>query len=226
MSLSPLMNVPVRRQDSVIEVVRKTAVDGIVKDEAFVTTAITLEGDIADEEITLILPMTSGMGAQQVVRWVDDPVTEAIGFDDVDRSKLDRAVIEALKKMQESEDEKERAFLRAVEKAAQGFSQAVVKVEPGQRQLRFFYTFAVPKGEDGMPVLEVLAPLASFVIQPGGSISVVALLPAGTTVHEAVALQDPQNVNSTVPVDQATLGGRPCLGFAWQNDPLFRIRYA
>lgn len=73
----------------------------------------------------------------------------------------------------------------------------------------------------------MLGPLASFLIQPGGSIGVVALLPRSTTVIEAIALQDPTNPGSALPgqVEQE-FGGRPCLGWIWQNDPLFCIRYS
>jgi hypothetical protein len=68
---------------------------------------------------------------------------------------------------------------------------------------------------------------SSFVLQPGGSMGVVALLPRGATLIEAVGLQNPDDEGSSkLPTQvEADLGGRRCIGWTWQNDPLFRIRY-
>ena len=54
----------------------------------------------------------------------------------------------------------------------------------------------------------------------------MALLARGATLVEAVALTNPDDEGSrlTTQVEQ-DLGGRRCVGWTWQNDPLFRIRY-
>ncbi len=62
-------------------------------------------------------------------------------------------------------------------------------------------------------------------IQAGGSIGVIALLPRNTTVVTAEALTDPNNPSSTIQTTPANLASRPLLGWFWQNDPLFRVRY-
>jgi len=68
--------------------------------------------------------------------------------------------------------------------------------------------------------------LASFAIQPGGSLGVVALLSRSATLVEAVALTNPDD-ESLLPSSQVEqdLGGRHCVGWTLHNDPLFRIRH-
>lgn len=227
MALSPLINAPISRQDSVIEIIRKG--DGTqAHDEVFVSTSLTLAADLDVQEVKLLLPMSSAAGGKPLMRYVEDAVTEAVIFDPVDRATYDQDVADALEALAESDREKQAKLAKAVEKAAKGFGQAVLTVKPGQRELRFFYTVAArPAGTSRQFELEVLGPLASFIIQPGGSIGVTALLPRGTTLVEAVALQEPGNPGSALPnMQQAELGGRTCLGWVWQNDPLFRIRYS
>ncbi len=60
---------------------------------------------------------------------------------------------------------------------------------------------------------------------PGGSIGVVALLARNTTLVEAHGLQDPNNPGSELPRQEADLAGHRALGWIWQNDPLFKVRY-
>jgi hypothetical protein len=51
--------------------------------------------------------------------------------------------------------------------------------------------------------------------------------PRGSALVEAEALQDPNNPGTALPnMQQADLGGRTCLGWLWQYDPMFRIRYS
>jgi hypothetical protein len=67
----------------------------------------------------------------------------------------------------------------------------------------------------------VFGPLASFVLQPGGSMGVVALLTRGATLIEAVRLQNPNDEGSRLSTQiEAALGGRRCIGWTWQSDPL------
>jgi len=55
---------------------------------------------------------------------------------------------------------------------------------------------------------------------------VVALLTRGATLIEAVGLQKPNDEGSRLPTQiEADLGGRRCIGWTRQNDPLFRLRY-
>lgn len=224
MALSPLINAPISRQDAVIEIVRKG--DGAqAHDEVYVTTSLTLAADLDVQEVTLLLPMSSSANHKPLMRYTEDAVTEAAAFDPVDRSVYDQAVADALASLQEDEREKQAKLAKAIGKAVQGVSQAVLTVKPGQRDLRFFYTVATtPTETSGQFELQVLAPLASFILQPGGSIGVTALLPRGATLVEAVALQDPSNPSSALPnMQQTELGGRMCLGWLWQYDPMLQL---
>lgn len=227
MALSPLINAPITRQDTVIEIVRKG--DGAQPhDEVYVTTSLTLAADLDVQEVTLLLPMSSSANHKPLMRYTEDAVTEAVAFDPVDRSVYDQAVADALAELEEGEREKQSKLAKAIGKAASSVSQAVLTVKPGQRELRFFYTIATtPTETSGQFELQVLAPLASFILQPGGSIGVTALLPRGAALVEAEALQDPNNPGTALPNrQQAELGGRTCLGWLWQYDPMFRIRYS
>lgn len=226
MALSPLINMPILSQDSVIEIVRKG--DGSQEnDEVFITTTLNLAQDIdASNEVTLLLPLATEAQQKPLMRYVADEVQEATTFDPVERSVYDQKVAEALQDVQEANRKEQEALAKAIANAAKGFSQAVLTVRPGQRQLRFFYTVAASRTADGYFEAQVFGPLASFVIQPGGSLGVVALLSRGATLIEAVGLTNPNDEGSRLSTQvEANLGGRHCIGWTWQNDPLFRIRY-
>jgi hypothetical protein len=98
-------------------------------------------------------------------------------------------------------------------------------VRPGDQTLRFFYSIEASRSADREFGFEVLAPLASFAVPTRASIGVVTLLPAATSIVEARAWQDPNNPGSELPRTDANLGGRPCFGFQWTNDPLVRVKY-
>lgn len=226
MALSPLMNVSILSQDSVIEVVRKG--DGSQEnDEVFITTTLELGQEIdSQNDVTLLLPLASEAQQKPLMRYVADPIQEATTFDPVERSAYDQAVADALQALQAQEREEQEALANAIADAARSFSQAVLTVKPGQRRLRFFYTVVADRSPEGVFEARVFGPLASFVIQPGGSMGVAALLARGATLVEAVALTNPDDEGSRLPTQvEQDLGGRHCIGWTWQNDPLFRIRY-
>jgi hypothetical protein len=141
-ALSPLMNVPILSQDSVIEVVRKG--DGSQEnDEIFITTTLALSQEIdSQNEVTLLLPLASETQQKPLMRYVADEVQEAITFDPVERSVYDQKVADALQDLQEADQKEQKALADAIADAAKGFSHAVLTVKPGQRQLCFSYTVA------------------------------------------------------------------------------------
>jgi len=194
----------------------------------FISTSLTLAADLDVQEVKLLLPMSSATGSKPLMRYVEDDVTEAVVFDPVDRAVYDQDVADALAALDEDQREKQAKLAKAIERASKGFGQAVLTVKPGQRELRFFYTVtAMPTDTSGQYEVQILAPLASFILQPGGSIGVTALLPRGTALAEAVALQNPDDPGSVLPdMQQAELGGRTCVGWLWQYDPMFRLRYS
>lgn len=229
MSLAPLLNVQVTSQDSILEVVSKG--DGSHDhDEVFISTTLVLSQDIdPSTEVTVLLPMATDAQQQPLLRYVGDDIQQqAFTFDPVDRSVYDQKVADALAALGDGVTKKEeKALARAIANAANSFSQAVLTVKPGQRQLRFFYTLAAKKIEDRTFEFQVLGPLASFAIQTHGSISVIATLARKTALVEAIALQDPNNPGSQLqPSGGPTkIADRDVVGWLWPNDPLFRVRY-
>ena len=214
-------------QDTIVEVVSKGDGNTQDRDEIFVTATLGLAADLdPGQEVKLLLPMATAAQQQPLMRWTEDEITaDAVTFDPVDRSVYDQRVADALQAIDEAEREKQKKLAKAIADAAKSFSQAVLTVKPGQRQLRFFYTLAARKVADRQFGFEVLAPLASFTLQPGGTIGVITVLARNTSVVEAHGLQDPNNAGSELPRTDADLGGRRCIGWNWRFDPTFRVVY-
>jgi hypothetical protein len=228
MGFESINNIPVRIVDTTIDVVARGTGDQL-HDDVFVTTQLELQGDIDSQgRAVLILPLASEAQQQPILRYTDQPITgkQTFTFDDIERSVYDKDVIDSLAALADGASKKEQRDLAVdIGRAANSFSSTVVTVQPGQRTLRLFYGLAAKNIGNREFEFAVIGPLPSFVIQPGGSIGVVALLPRNTTVVTAEGLFNPQDPNSVVPPSNAMLGGRPTWGWFWQNDPLFRIRY-
>jgi len=223
-----LNNVPVNRVDTVVDVISKG--DGTHdQDEVFVTASLGLTGDIdSSEEAVLILPMASEAQSKPIVRYTEEPIKgpAVFEFDDVDRSVYDEELVERLEKMADGASKKEqRDFAVAVGRAANSFSVTTVTVKPGQRELRLFYKVAADKAGDREFQFDIIGPLPSFVIQGGGSIGLISLLPRGTTVVSAKGLIDPNDEGSEIAKVEADMGYRHLIGWQWQSDPLFRVKY-
>lgn len=227
MGFDPLSNIPVRLVDTTIDVVSR-GTGNQDHDDVFVTAQLELQGNIAAERATLILPLASEAQQQPILRYTDRPITGAqvFTFDDVDRSEYDQQVVDSLAALGDGASKKEQRDLAVdIGRAAKSLSSTVITVEPGQRTLRLFYAIAADRVAEREYQFSVIGPLPSFVIQPGGSIGVIAALPRNTTVTHAEGLYNPQDPSSVVPPSSAQLGGRPVWGWFWQNDPLFTIRY-
>ena len=229
MAFQHLNNIPVRIVDTVIDVVSRGpgAQD---HDDVFVTVTMELLGDIdSAQEAILILPMSQEAQQQPVVRYTSEPITgsQVFAFDPVDRSDYDDEVIERLERLADGASKREQRDLAvAIKRAARSFSSTVVKVDPGQRQLRLFYAIAADRVGEKEFEFSVIGPLPSFVIGTGGSIGVITLLPRNTSIVSAEGLTDPNNPGSAISrTDGGVLGGRFVTSWFWQNDPLFRIRY-
>lgn len=228
MPFEPLSNVPVRVIDTSIDVVSRG--DGTHDhDDVYVTVSLQLTADVDHSQpAVLLLPMASEAQQQPILRYTGESITgpQTFSFDPVDRSELDQDVIERLAAMANGASKKEqKALATAIDRATKAWSQTVVEIRPGQRQLRLFYGVAADKVADREFEFSVIGPLPSFVIQAGGSIGVIASLPRATSLVSAVGLTDPNNPGSEIPKAEADLAGRHLIGWSWQNDPLFRVRY-
>ena len=53
----------------------------------------------------------------------------------------------------------------------------------------------------------------------------ISIQPRRTTVVSAQGLTDPNNEGSEIAKAEAKLGYRQLIGWEWQSDPLFRVRY-
>lgn len=95
------------------------------------TTSLILAQDIDDKEVRLILPMSSQLGQQALMRYTDDPITQAAAFDAVDRSVYDQAVADALQDVNESDQAAQRKLAKAIGKAA-GASARPSSRSPGR----------------------------------------------------------------------------------------------
>ena len=229
MSFEGLSDIPVTRVDTTVDVISKG--DGSQdRDEVFVTATLGLTGDIdAAKEAILILPMAAEAQSKPIVRYTDEPIKGAavFEFDEVERSVYDQELVDRLEKMADGASKKEqRDFAVAVGRAASSLSVTTVTVKPGQRELRLFYKVAADKVGDREFAFDVIGPLPSFVIQGGGSIGLITLLPRGTTVVSAKGLVDPANEGSEIASKIETdMAYRHVIGWQWQSDPLFRVRY-
>lgn len=228
MALEPIGNIPVRTVDTTIDVVSRG--DGTHDyDDVFVTVQLQLLADVdASQKATLILPLASEAQQQPLLRYTNTPITspQVFQFDPVDRSTYDDQVIDKLEDLANGATKKEqRALATAIGRAAKSLSSTVVEIEPGQRALRLFYAVNADKVAEREFEFSIIGPLPSFVIQAGGSIGVVAQLARATTLVSAVALTDPNNPGSEIAKTEADLGYRHHIGWSWQNDPLFKVRY-
>lgn len=217
------------RVDTVVEVVSRG--DGRhAADDIYVTSNLFLTADIdSAEEALLMLPLTTESQQQPIVRYTGEPINgpAVFPFDDVGRSELDDELLERLEAMADGASKREqRSVAVAISRAAKSFSTTVIRVAPGQRQLRLFYAIAADRVGDREFEFSVIGPLPSFIIGAGGSIHTTALLHRGTSLVQAEAYVDPANPSSQqINVEQYTAAGRPVLAWFWQNDPAFRVRY-
>jgi hypothetical protein len=230
MAFTDLTNVPITKIDTVVEVISRG--DGSHEaDQVMVSSNLALAADIdSEQEALLVLPLASEAQAKPIVRYSDEHVKDGVvfAFDPVERSVYDEELIDRLEAIADGTSKAEqKKVATALGRCADGFSAAVVRVKPGQRALRLFYEIAAPKVEERTFEFQVMGPLPSFVIQAGGSISLLSVLPRATTVQSAVGLQDPSSPGSEITGKvECDAGGRHVIGWFWQSDPLFKVRYA
>lgn len=88
-----------------------------------------------------------------------------------------------------------RDFWELVKEQAQGgVMRTRVRIEQGDQLVRFFYPQRIPQQDDGSYELRLLAPLASFVIVTGGSISFsvgLPRIPGRTITVSRAAVENP-----------------------------------
>jgi len=228
MSFVDLTNVPIKQIDTVIDVISKG--DGAhAADQVMVSSNLELTGDIDSEEALLLMPLAGESQQRPIVRYTDEHVKDGVvfEFDDIERSVYDAELVDRLADLADGTSKKEQKEVATqLGRCADGLSAAVVRVKPGQRKLRTFYEIAAPRVEERTFEFSVVGPLPSFVISAGGSISLLGVLPRATTVQSAVGLTDPANPGSEISGKaESDVAGRKVIGWFWQSDPLFKVRY-
>lgn len=228
MAFEELHSIPVSKVDTTIDIVGKGD-GGHERDEVLVTSSVTLVSDLGSESVTLLLPLASDAQQKPVVRYTDEPLTgpAVFEFDEVERSEYDEQLVERLGRLADGSSKREqRDVAVSIGRCASSISAAVLQVKPGQRELRLFYKIAAERVGDREFEFAVIGPLPSFVIQPGGTIGVVTVMPRNTQVIFAQALQNPNDPASEIGTRQdSNLGYRQLIVWTWQNDPLFKVRY-
>lgn len=181
----------------------------------------------AGEEITFVLPTEEDPLDAPLIRLIDeqgrlDP--EPVRFNATPLADVESELDGAL----QTADEANRKLWELVKEQLSGVSKGKVTVKKGDQLARFAYPARVPRGADGVFELRILAPLASFVVATGGSISFAVALPRvpgkTVTVQQASAENPPGQPIGDIS-ERVVLAQRNMLGHFWQNDPLYRVRY-
>jgi hypothetical protein len=223
MALSPLVNLPVQWEVALVDL-QPTSLYGADHDTAMVNTTILLQSP-ASEEITFVLPAADAPEQDPVMRIVADAPEEPQTLSPSTLGEVEGELGEALAKAEQAQ----RELWEKVREAASEIRSAKVKVKQGEQLVRFYYPQKVPRQPDGSLEFRILAPLASFVLNPGGGELTLAIgLPR--VAGRAVTLQDahfenPVGTNSGA-MEQATLAQRQFASHYLRHDPLYVVKYA
>lgn len=223
MALSPLTPVPITWQNCLVDL-QPTSQFGADHDTAMINTTIQLSSP-SSEEIVFVLPTAEESEQAPVMRIIADEPQEPHEFEPTSFDEVEAELSEAFKKAQEAD----RALWELVKaQAAGGVTKTKVKIKQGEQLVRFFYPQKVPRLDDGSYEFRVLAPLASFVLATGGSLSFAVALPRihGRTIslQQAVA-ENPPGTSIGDLSERPVLAQRQFVAHFLQNDPLYRIRY-
>ncbi len=224
MALSPMTPVPISWQNCLVDL-QPTNQFGADHDTAMINTTLVLQAP-STEEVVFVLPMAEESEQAPLMRVIADAPQEPQEFEPATFDDVESELAAAFKNAQDAD----LAFWELVkENAAGGVGRTKVKIKQGDRLVRFFYPQKVPRLDDGSFEFSVLAPLASFVLATGGSLSFAVGLPRihGRTIllQQAVA-ENPPGTSVGDLAERPVLGQRQFIAHFLQNDPLYRIRYS
>ncbi len=223
MALSPITNVPVQWQNVTVDI-QPTSQYGLEHDTALISTVMLLQAP-ASEDAIFVLPAEDAPVEAPVLRLVSE--TGDASRAELVATPLEQVEDELGEALAAAEDADRKLWALVKEHAAGGMFATRFAVRQGEQLVRFATRKRVPKVDPTTFEFKVLAPLASYVIATGGSISFTASLPRvpghTITVVQASAENPPGTPIGTP--EQATLAQRQLVGHFWQNDPLYVIRY-
>lgn len=222
MALSPITPVPVLWQNSLVDL-QPTSLYGRDHDRALVSTTLLLAVP-ADQEVDFVLPTSETPEANPELQVVTPQTDASQEFTETTLEQVEAEVFPA----EGAVSPEQQGVWDAVKTAAKQWRHVKVSLKQGDQLLRFTYRQRLVRAEDESFELRVLAPLASFVLQPGGSISFAVGLPRvpgrNVSVDQAVAENPPGTPLADIS-ERPVLAQRMFVAHYWQNDPLYRVKY-
>lgn len=223
MALSPITNMPVQWQNVTVDI-QPTSLYGLDHDVALISSVMLLQVPAAEDAV-FVLPAEDAPVEAPVLRLVSESGENSRSeFTATPVETIEGELADALAAAQEAD---RKLWEIVKEQAAGGMFSTRFPVKQGDQLARFAYRKRVPAVEPGVFEFRVLAPLASYVIATGGSVSFVAGLPRVPGRAVSVLQATAENPPGTSLGDQQVqeLGQRKLAGHYWQNDPLYVIRY-
>jgi hypothetical protein len=221
-ALSPITSVPIMWQNTLTDV-QPTSQYGRDFDRAMISTNLLLQVP-ADQDVTFILPSADAPESAPLLRLVNEAEQPVHEFNEVTPEEAQQEVESAIT----GDAGRDQQLWEAVKGEARQWRQSRARLRAGDQLVRFTSRQRIEPVGDGSYELRVLAPLASFVLQPGGSISFAVGLPRipGRTVaiDHAVAENPPGNLLADIS-ERPTIANRVFVAHFWQNDPLYRVKY-
>lgn len=224
MALSPLTPMPIQWENVLVDL-QSTSQYGANHDTAMINTTMLLQAPSA-EEIIFALPAVDAPEQAPVMRVIAESPGVATEFEETTFDEVDKELRTTFAEARRAD----REFWNLLKSEAHaGVSWARVRVSQGAQLVRFHYPQRVPRLEDGSFQFRVLAPLASFILNPsGGEISFSVALPRiqGRNVQLVQAVsENPPGSPATELGERPVLAQRQFVGHFLRQDPLYTIRY-
>lgn len=223
MALSPITQMPIQWENVLVDI-QPTSAFGADHDIAMINTTMLLQAPAA-EDVIFALPAVNTPEQAPVLRVVGQSAGVAAEFEETTFEEVDKELRQAFAQARRDD----RDFFDLLRHEAHSVSFARVHVEAGDQLVRFHYPHRIPRAEDGTFDFRVLAPLASFLLNPaGGEISFAVALPRvqGRTVQLVSATaENPPGTPAAPLSEQATLAQRQYVGHFIHQDPLYSVKY-
>lgn len=224
MALSPITPFPVQSEHTLVDL-QPASQYGHKHDIAMINTTLLLQAPAA-EEVVFALPSLDAPEQAPLLRVVAKTAGVATEFEETTFEDVDR---ELRRDFRQARRDDWDYFYKVLTEEAHAVSWARVRVEQGDQLVRFHYPYRVPQVEPGVYEFRVLAPLASFLLNPSqGEISFAVALPRiqGRNIQLVSAhSENPPDSPGVQLTEQASLGQRLFLGHFVRLDPLYSIRY-
>lgn len=232
MSLSPVLNLPVRHQVLGVDVESIAPATGFSADSrdfATVNGVLLVENPTEDKyRLVVPFPIEAGSAGVRVVS-----TGKAVDFK-VRHGAKPAEFVELLRALGEIPADQE-PMLEELKESVQGFGVADIEIPAGSQVLRFYARQELHPAPDNPKSFQVefFAPLAGFILAPGGQsqMSVSVAFPPqfaapGMQIGIPTITAVPGQPTPETQVQGPTMiGERPVFGALWRNDPKVTIPY-